>query len=773
MRPDDDPEEAGAPRDLRMPLLGLVAWLSALAAHLLGTTTWLLLATTAAVALAVAWRSGHRQPVTTLVGLALVAVAVTGSTLLRHEALSDNPVADLARERAAVVVVGTVVSDPRPVAGRFAEQVLLRLEVREVSGRGVTHRLAAPVLVIGDAGWAQARLGERVRTSGLLAPADGDDLAGVLTSARDPVVLGQPDVWWRGAGAVRASIRASVAHRPDDQRALVPALVDGDDAGLDPALAADFRTTGLTHLTAVSGTNLTLVVGFLLVVARWCRVRGRWLYAVGALGILGFVLLARTEPSVVRAAAMGTVGLLAMGSNGQQRAFRALGVAVVALLLVQPGLAVSVGFALSALATAGIIVLAPVWRDALSRWLPRWVAEAVSVPAAAQLACTPVVAAISGQVSLVAVVANLAVAPAVGPATVLGLAGGLLGLVLPPVGSLVGTGAAWCVGWIVAVARRGADLPGAAVDWQAGVASVALLSLVCLGLALLAPWVLRRPLAAVTLAIVMVVVVTVRLPTPGWPPAGWVLVACDVGQGDALVLRAGPSAALVVDAGPDPVAVDRCLDDLGVDAVPLVVLTHFHADHVDGLAGVLDGREVGAVETSRMLDPTTGVTSVLDAAASSGLAPVVAPWAESRVVGDVTLQVLWPTADSPTEGTGDGSHANDASVVLLAEVRGVRILLAGDLEPPGQAALARLVPGLDVDVLKVPHHGSRHQDLGFLTSLRAEIGLVSVGADNDYGHPAPEVVDVLEQAGTQVLRTDTEGDLAVVVEAGEPAASSR
>ena len=157
--------------------------------------------------------------------------------------------------------------------------------------------------------------------------------------------------------------------------------------------------------------------------------RGRWLYVVGACGIAGFVLLARTEPSVLRAAVMGAVGLVAMGANGRQRGSRALGVAVVVLLLVDPPLATSMGFALSVLATAGILLLAPGWRDALCRWLPRWLAEAVAVPAAAQLACTPLVAAISGQVSLVAVAANLVVAPAVGPATVLGLGGGLLGLV--------------------------------------------------------------------------------------------------------------------------------------------------------------------------------------------------------------------------------------------------------------------------------------------------------------------------------------------------------
>lgn len=763
--------EPGSGADVRMPVLGAAGWLAGVGAHLLGGWVWAPLVALALLALVALLTA--RGVAGTLLGVVLVATAVAGATALRHEAVAANPVGALAREHAAASVTGTVVSDPRPVTGRFAEQVVLRLEVREVTGRGRTHRLATPVLVIGGEEWARAALGAVVSTSGVLVPADGDDLAGVLTSARAPLVRSPPDVWWRGAAAVRRGIRDSVAHRPDDQRALVPALVDGDDAGLDPGLTDDFRTTGLTHLTAVSGTNLTLVVGFLLLLARWSGVRGRWLHVVGAVGIVGFVLLARTEPSVLRAAVMGAVGLLALGVDGRQRGFRALGVAVVVLLLVQPGLAVSAGFALSVLATAGIVVLAPGWRDAMGRWLPRWVAEAVAVPAAAQLACTPVVAAISGEVSLVAVVANLVVAPAVGPATVLGLAGGLVGLLAPPVGRLLGTGASWCVGWIVAVARRASDLPGAAVDWESGVLTIALLTGLCLALALALPWVLRRPAAVAVLVVLLVVVITQRPPTPGWPAEGWLLAMCDVGQGDALVVRAGPSSGVVVDAGPDPGAVDACLDRLDVDDVPLVVLTHFHADHVDGLDGVLDGRQVGSIETSRMLDPPAGVAQVGAAATAAGLAAVPAPYAGTRTVGDVTLQVLWPPPDRTEVGAGDGERANDASVVLLVEVRGVRMLLTGDLEPEGQAALARTIAGLDVDVLKVPHHGSRYQDLELLTSLDAEVALVSVGADNGYGHPAGIVLDALSAGGADVRRTDTDGDVLVVRDGGEVATVSR
>ena len=747
--------------DLRMPLLGLAAWVGALVAHA-SAGPWLPVGVVAAtMGMAVLLRRRGRRVLVTAAGALLVGVAVAGAAWLRAETVHRSPVADLAQERAVVTVAGRVVSDPRPVEGRFEEQVVLRLEVRTITGRGSTRTLRSPVLVIGDDDWLDVPLGADVETSGRLAPADGDDLAGVLVTARAPEVVAGPDIWWRAAGAVRASIRQSVAGRPIEQRALVPALVDGDDAALPEELERDFRTTGLTHLTAVSGTNLTLVVGFLLIVARWCGVRRRWLYVVGALGIAGFVLIARTEPSVLRAAVMGAVGLLAMGVNGRHRALRGLGVAVVVLLLVQPGLAVSVGFALSVLATAGIVILAPGWRDALARWLPRWLAEAIAVPAAAQLACTPLVAAISGQVSLVAVAANLVVAPVVGPATVLGLAGGLVGLLLPPAGRLLGTGAGWCVAWIATVAERGADLPAAAIGWGTGSVALALLTLLTVVVALAAPVVLRRPVAALTVMIVVAAFVVGRWPTPGWPAEGWVLAMCDVGQGDALVLRAGPGAGVVVDAGPDPGLVDDCLRRLGVTEVPLVVLTHFHADHVDGLSGVVDGRRVGAVVTTRVLDPPGGVADVSALAREQGLTAGPSSYGVTSTYGDVTLQVLWPRPGPLVEGSGDGSSANDASVVLLAEVGGLRVLLTGDVEPPGQADLARTLPDLDVDVLKVPHHGSRYQDVDWLESLRAEMALVSVGADNDYGHPAPPVLDALEASGAEVYRTDTSGDVLV------------
>lgn len=746
-----------------MGLVGLAAWGGGLAAGLL-PGGWRLVVAGACVV--VPLLVAQRAPAwgATALACAVALLAVLGVAELRAERVGTDPTAALAGEGAAVSGSLVVTSDPRPIAAARGDAVVLRAQVRELTGRGSTWQVRSPVLVIAPVPWADVPLGAEVGFAGRLEGTEPGErhLSAVLVAVGEPRHRAEPDPWWRATAALRASLREAVAHRPAPERILVPALVAGDDVGLDPAVAEEFRATGLTHLLAVSGTNLTLLLGALLLTARALGVRGRALLVLGLLGVLGFVLLARTEPSVLRAAVMGVVGLLALTRGGGGRAVRSLGVAVLVLLLLDPALAVAPGFALSVLATAGIVLLGPRWRDALARWLPRWVAEAVAVPTAAQLACTPVVAGLSGQVSLVAVAANLLAAPLVGPATVLGLLAGCVGLVWPWAGRQVGTLATWCVGWIVEVAHRGAALPTAAVDWGTSGPALVLLTALTLVLAWRGPWLVGSRVRGVLVCLVLVVAVLVRPPTPGWPPRGWSVVACDVGQGDALVLATAPGRAVLVDVGPDPVAVDRCLDDLGVETLDLIVLSHFHADHVDGLRGALEGRTVGEVWVSRVLDPTDGAREVLALAQERGVPVRPAPYADTWTSGDVHLQVLWPTAGEPAAGPGDGSAANDASVVLLAEVHGLRVLLTGDVEPPGQAALARTLPGLDVDVLKVPHHGSRHQDLDWLLSLRPEVALLTVGEDNGYGHPAPDLVDALDGAGARVLRTDTDGALAVL-----------
>ena len=756
-----DPEVEQSALDLRAPALGAVAWLAALTA--LFAPPWVLGLSLAAAGVGILRRRARGREVLSRIGWLVAALGVAASALARSEAVDRTPVQDLARQRATVTATVVVTSDPVSRRGRFEDFVVLRARTESVTARGRRHSVRTPVLVIADQRWRRVELGAHLEITGRLQRARTSDLAAVLSGRGPPVVQERPGRWLRGAERVRAAIRQSVATQPAGPRALVPALVDGDDGGLPEELADDFRTSGLTHLLAVSGTNLTLVVGSLLLLARWAGVRARGLMLVGFLGVAGFVLLARTEPSVVRAAAMGSVGLLGMGHHGRRRGTRALGAAVLVLLLFDPWLATSLGFALSVLATAGILWLAPGWRDRLARWLPRWIAEAVSVPLAAQLACTPLVAAISGQVSLVAVVANLVAAPAVGPATVLGLLGGVVGLVSEPLGRVVATPAAWGARWIIAVAVRSADLPVAAVSWSAGLLGVGTLTVLCAVLALVLGAVLARRATALGSAAVMLCALLVPVPVPGWPPERWVMVACDVGQGDGLVLNAGEGTAVVVDAGPDPGAIDRCLRRLGVERVPLVLLTHFHADHVDGLAGVLAGRDVGAVQVASEGEPASGVRLVQAVAGQAGVPVRRAAYGETGRLGPLTWQVIAPSGPPPP---GSESPANDSSVVLLVQVGGIRILLLGDEEEQSQSRLRRETGGVRADVLKVAHHGSASQDPELVHGAGARLAVISVGRDNDYGHPAPSLLALLHETRARVARTDEGGDVAVTVDDG-------
>lgn len=747
---DADPPTP-TPPDLRAPQLAATAWAGCVIGLL--TPGGVAVAVVSLLALATAALVRRSRLVA---ACCLLGAGLCGHAALTVDRLDSGPVARWAEERPIVTVELRAGADGMVREGDHGPFAILRATGTTWTVRGDTAAVTAPVLVIGDESWGEVAWGDTVTAVGRLQPADGNDLAAVLSAVGDPEIEPGRSSVMAGADAVRVSVRAATRDGPGQSDALVPALVTGDDERLPTEVTDDFRTAGLTHLTAVSGTNLTLVLASVLLLARWAGVRAHGLLVVGALCVVGFVLVARPEPSVLRAAVMGSVALIGMGSGGRAAGLRALGAAVVVLLGLTPAMALSPGFALSVCATAGILVGAPGVRDALASWLPRWLAEAIAVPWAAQMACTPLVAGLSGQVSLVAVVANLLVAPAVGPATVLGLGGGIVGLLVPPLGRLVGWLGA-CSAWIIlAVAERSARLPGAEMSWPSGSAAMVVLVVLSLLGLVGASWVMRHRWLTVAAAVLLLVAVVRPVPSLGWPPDGWVLVMCDVGQGDALVLRTGPAEAVVLDVGPDPALVDGCLDDLGVSRVPAVVLTHFHADHVDGLEGALAGREVGEVQVTSLREPAYGADAVDRSAQEYDVQVRVPAYGERSAVGDVAWQVVGPQRVV-------GENPNDASLVLLVETQGLRILLTGDAEPPEQGQLERAGIG-DVDVLKVAHHGSRYQDHGFIAALQPQVALVSVGEGNDYGHPAPDLTSWLDDGGVDVRRTDRDGDVAVVVE---------
>lgn len=239
---------------------------------------------------------------------------------------------------------------------------------------------------------------------------------------------------------------------------------------------------------------------------------------------------------------------------------------------------------------------------------------------------------------------------------------------------------------------------------------------------------------------------------------------CDVGQGDAVLLRSAEGEGVLVDAGPDPSRVDRCLHDAGVDRLPAIVLTHFHADHVNGLPGAMRQRSVGTVLVTPILEPATDVRDVSEWTRGMRVSTISA--GDTRVIGDVSWRALWPARRIDA-----GSVPNNASVVLDVVVAGQRVLLTGDVEREAQAdLLARLH---DFDVVKVPHHGSGNQSPDLPDRAPAPIALISVGTGNPYGHPAQKTIDAWAGTGSLVMRTDLSGDLAVVRTPTGPAVVAR
>lgn len=775
--------------DLRLAGVAAGAWLAAIAGLYASVTTGLVIAGSAALAglgLAIIPAAGSRVPraglpaVVSALRWPLVAVAIgaacgAASTAAQMAAARAEPVASLASARATVTATLTLTGDPHPVGSGIGPPTYgVDADLTEVATPTRRTSLDVRVFVLASAdGWLGLLPGQRLVTSGRLATPNGGDLdAAILSVSTRPHLIGAAPWTQRAAGALRAGLQRACAGLPDPVRGLLPGLIDGDTTHLDPAVSAAFKATGMTHMLAVSGSNVAMVLGAVLLAARWCRA-GPFLTAViCGLALIGFVILVRPSPSVLRAAAMGGLGLIALATGRSRSAVPGLAAVVAGLIVYDPALATDIGFALSAFATAGLLLIAPGWRDALRRRrVPAGLAEAVAVPAAAQVACSPLIAGISGTVSIVAVPANLLAVPAVPAATILGVAAAVCSPVWASGAAFLAWLASWPARWLLFVAEHGAAMPAAVAGWPSGTWGALLLA-VLLGAALFA---LRhrtlRIAALVGVAAAVAGAAPVALVAGGWPPRGALLVACDVGQGDGLVLPLGAGSGIVVDSGPEPTAIDGCLRRLGIDRVPLLVFTHFHEDHVGGIAGVLDGRRVDAILTSPFPQPPEGYRQVLTAATAARIPLSIPTFGQVITAGAARLTVLGPVSRL----TGTRSDPNNNSLVIRVDEDGVRLLLTGDAEIEEQTQVLATVGagGLRADVLKMPHHGSAYQDGAFLVAVAPAVVLVSVGVRNEYGLPNVPTLDRLAAAGARVLRTDLDGDLAAIRDPGGLAVSVR
>jgi len=705
--------------------------------------------------------------------------ALAAASWLRVRSAASSPVAVLAAQsgqaRTQLVVTGDPIrlrdgSGLVPGGGLIegsprGYRVDARVESLITGGRSTSMR--AQVLLLVPQSWSGLVPGTRVESVLRWVPAREVGVAGVGIARTGPRVLAGPPALQEAAQRLRIGLmRAATESNGSDGAALVPALVVGDTAALPETVVDDMRASGLSHVTAVSGANVAIVLALMLLLARWIGVRGAWLLLIGLLSVAFFVVLARPEPSVLRAAVMGVITLAAVLRGGQRRPVGALAAAVVLLLVIDPLLAAELGFVLSVLATAGLVLIAPWWVEHLRRVMPLRVAQGLAIAVGAQLMVAPVIAAVSGRLEPVALLANVLAEPAVAPATVFGF----LAALVSPVSPAIAHGLAWCAvqpaAWIVAVARWCSSLPAATLPWPSGWLgglSIALLIAAC------AAAVVLRARRSAAIALIVGVLALLLLPTLGasrWPARDWSVLACAVGQGDAVLLRTGGSSAVLIDAGPDARLVDRCLRDAGIRRLDAIVLTHFHVDHVQGLAGAMHGRSVGPVLVSPLFEPLPQSSFVAALAAGAGSQELVVQQGAAASIGPWQLTVLAPTADAAVLRVPDdsGSPPNNASVVLLAQRPGLRVLLTGDVELTAQRGLVEswATAISNVDVLKVPHHGSAVQDPKFLALTAPRLALITVGERNRYGHPSPVTMSALEGMGTLIGRTDHDGDVAVV-----------
>ncbi|MGW4478734.1 ComEC/Rec2 family competence protein [Rhodococcus triatomae] len=726
---------------------------------------WLAVLALVAIAVVVGLRTCAPAMAGTLIAALLIGAGFAVATATRVQAVHTHPLAAVAERGGDVTLIAAVSDDPRAVRGRTGDTVMVRVTLRSMTAGRDAFDVGGAVLVFAPGeGWRDLLPGSRVQFRGRAGETDRADLTvAVVRATGPPTVVGEPPWHQRAAGYVRDRF-AEAASRAlsDDAAGLLPGLVVGDTSNLPQPVADDFTAAGLAHLTAVSGANVSILLGAVLLLTRAAALGPGTSATVAGVALLGFVILARPSASVLRAAAMGAVVLLAIVAGRRRQAMPALGGAVVALLAWFPELAVNWGFALSVAATAALVLIAPRWarRWQLRGW-PRPLAEAVAVAVAAHVVTLPIVAAMSGTVSTVAIAANLLVAPVIAPVTVIGAVVAAAATMWVPLGEVAALTTAPPLWWLLRVAREAAGLPGALLTVPSGVVGFGILA-VAVAATVAAVALRRLRTAALAVVVGLVVVwVPVRMLAPGWPAPGWVLVACDVGQGDALVLAAGGGSAVVVDAGPDTRAVDGCLDRLGVRTVHAVVLTHLHADHVDGLAGVLHGRSVAQVVTGPMRLPSQAYELVRKAAAGDGVPLTTVRAGQVLTAGSVTLRVLGPTLPAPRDPADADGAANDQSLVMSVDTVAGRILLTGDVEVPGQRDLLRDGVPLGADILKLPHHGSRTTTPEFLRAVGARLVVVSVGADNTFGHPNPDTLRTLQEMGATVARTDLGGDIAV------------
>ena len=611
------------------------------------------------------------------------------------------------RNRTADVIV-QITTDPTRVAPKilgtaFAPTSFSFIgQALEIDNR---YQLRIPVRVIASTRSVDGLLpGQKIRLSAKVVASKEKRVAALLIVSHRVEVITPPSQWARSLARIRLGLREVTG--TGDAGALIPGMVLGDVAKQSVDFKNDMRRSGLTHLVAVSGANFAIVSSFVLWGMQFIFRRMNYRLIATAISLTAFISLVRPSPSVLRAAAMAAVLLVAHGTRKGQDSLPALGFAIAAVVIADPFQARDPGFALSVLATAGLLLFAP-------KIKPQFLAP----PIAAMVFCAPVIVAISGYISPMSVVANLLAAPAVTAITIVGFIAALISPIAPAISYLLIVLIKPFATWIAWVARWCAQFPVFSLKTGLYGFLVVALIIVCIYFG-------RRKFAIALLIFVIALSWLQRFPAGDWQIAN-----CDIGQGDAMVINLHHHRGILIDVGPDPQLIDRCLHQLGITEIPLLVLTHPHADHVGGLQGAKKNRKIG---TTWFGNINAGAHARID---------------------NIDIDVKWP---QPTQFD---DNPNNSSIAATFTSPDFTLFAAGDIEPPVQQELESRIG--KVDIYKVAHHGSRYQDLTLMRELSPTIALISVGTGNSYGHPAVATISALTQLGAKVLRTDVDGAVAI------------
>lgn len=705
----------------------------------------------------------------------IVGVLLAG---FRLQPLIADPLRSAANQNAVIQVTGELISDP--VRSKVTNSLDLatrdfgsfKFRANEIKFRDQSYKVRAPIQVflLGE-NFTQAQFlppGAELVLIGKFKASDSiRGVAGNLSLTEPFQIITPPPNYQVLATKFRVGLHNSLVGLDPDVAGLVPGLALGDTSQLTEQLAQDMKSAGLTHLTAVSGSNVSLLIALVIWGGQRLKLKTRSNYLIALLVLVAFVIVVRPQPSVLRASVMGVIMVIALLSRSTKSPIPTLIGSVIFLIFLDPWLAISYGFALSVCATAGLLLFAKTLLNSADelfpRQIPKWLLLGMVVTVSAQIAVFPILVGLGSPVSVGSLPANLISVPLAGPTMVFGILAALSAPVFFPLAQLFGWLAGFTASGIVFSARVFADQEWLVIPWPRGLIGVVLALLVVIGMvhARINWQKLAKPnqqKVIVTWAVLILLIWQRPLDTfRNWAPTNWQVASCDVGQGDATVIKVSQHQAVLVDVGGDPELIDRCLSQLKIRQIPLLLLTHFHADHVVGLPGALKDRQVGEIRISPLANPPLTTDFVRAVLREENIQAQVMAYPEYLKIGNLELFCIWPKRE-----LGASSETpNNASVSLLIKSETLRLLLPGDIEEPAQEAIVQLIGDLTADVIKIPHHGSRKQSVEFAKKSKAQVAIVSAGAGNEYGHPAPETVFLYETLGARVIRTDLNGSIAI------------